>query len=79
VRINATLRRFHATIVAAEKQEVLHILDFAFVGLGIQNAKPMRLIILSFVACLALQYFFPHYLINGTSFGKKLLNMKCVF
>jgi hypothetical protein len=22
---------------------------------------------------------FPHYLINGTTFGKKLLNIKCVF
>jgi len=22
---------------------------------------------------------FPHYLINGTIFGKKLLNTKCVF
>jgi hypothetical protein len=26
-----------------------------------------------------LYYIFPHYLINGTIFGKKLLNIKCVF
>jgi len=29
------------------------------------------------VACLALPYF-PHYLIKATTFGKKLLNIKCV-
>jgi len=34
--------------------------------------------ILSFVVCLALNYF-PHYLIAGTIFEKKLLNVKCVF
>jgi hypothetical protein len=37
--------------------------------------------ILSSVACLDLQYFFPHYLINGKIFEKKkekLLNTKCV-
>jgi len=32
--------------------------ECAFVTLGIHHAKPMRRIILSFVACLALQYFF---------------------
>jgi hypothetical protein len=26
-----------------------------------------------------LYYIFPHYLINGTIFGKKLLSVKCVF
>jgi hypothetical protein len=26
-----------------------------------------------------LYHIFPHYLINGTIFGKKLLNIKCVF
>jgi hypothetical protein len=36
-------------------------------------------VILSSVACLALQYFFLHYLINGMIFLKKLLNTKFVF
>ena len=34
-------------------------------------------IILSSLACLAVPYF-PHYLIKGTIFGKKLLHIKCV-
>jgi len=33
---------------------------------------------MSFVACPVLQYF-PHYLIHGTIFRKKLPNIKCVF
>jgi hypothetical protein len=43
-----------------------------------QHAKRMRRIILSSVACPAV-HIFPHYPINCTIFGKKLLNMKCVF
>jgi hypothetical protein len=39
------------------------------VALAIQQEMRMPYIILSFVACPALQYFFPHYLINGTTFG----------
>jgi len=34
---------------------------------------------MSSMACPAVQYFFPHYLINGTIFDRNLLNMKCVF
>jgi hypothetical protein len=37
-----------------------------------------RRIMLSSAACPALA-FFPHYYINGTIFGKTLLNIKCVF
>jgi hypothetical protein len=48
------------------------------VALIIQHAKSMRRIILLSVACLVLP-FFPHYLINGTIFGRKLWNTKCVF
>jgi len=42
-----------------------------FVALGIQYAMRMRRIILSSVACPALQYFFPHYLTKGKISGKK--------
>jgi hypothetical protein len=51
------------------------------VALVIVYGKRMRRVILSRVACLALQYIFflPNYLINGTIFEKKiLLNIKCV-
>jgi len=35
---------------------------------------------LSTVACPAVQYFFPHYLINGTIFEKKkIIELKSVF
>jgi len=46
----------------------------------IQHAMRTRRIILLSVTCLALPYFFSHYLINGMIFGgKKLSNVKCVF
>jgi hypothetical protein len=48
------MRDVRATIVAVEKQELLHILS-VFVDLGIQH--PMRIAILSSVTCPALQYF----------------------
>jgi len=42
------------------------------VALVIQHAAPMRRIVLSSVACLVLQNFFPpHYLIKGTILFKK--------
>ena len=48
------------------------------VVLVIQHATRMRRIILSSVACLALPNF-SMYLTKGTIFGKKLMNIKCVF
>ena len=64
-----TQRRVRVTIVAVEKQEVLHIRSVS-VALVIQHAKGMRRIISS-VACLSVRIFFLHYLINGTTSGKK--------
>ena len=52
------------SIVAVEKQQVLHIVRLC-VALVIQHATRMRSIILSSVVCLAIPYF---YLINGTIF-----------
>jgi hypothetical protein len=48
------------------------------VAFFIQHAKRMRCIILTSMTCLVL-HIFPHYLINGTIFVKKLLNIKCGF
>jgi hypothetical protein len=72
---NVTMRRFLSTIVAVEKQELLHNLC-VFVALGTQQA--MRRAILSLWSA-PLYNIFPHYLINGTIYGKTLLNIKCVF
>ena len=40
-------------------------------ALGNRHARRMRLIVLLRVACLAIPYFFPHYLTNGKIFGNK--------
>jgi hypothetical protein len=50
-----------------------------FVALGIQHAMRMGRIILSSVACLALQYFSTLSHKSYDLRGKKLLNVKCVF
>jgi hypothetical protein len=53
--------------------------DGVFVALVIQHAVRVRRIILSSMACLAVQYF-PHYLVNCTIFDqKKLSSIKRVF
>jgi hypothetical protein len=79
------IRRFRLTIVAVEKQELLNILSVCLYPClsyhGKQIASFPRPKVLSSVAFLALIYvrIFPHYLINSTIFGRKLLNIKCVF
>jgi hypothetical protein len=49
-----------------------------FVALIIQHVKRMRRIVCH-LWLVQLYHIFPHYLINGTIFGKTLLNVKCVF
>jgi hypothetical protein len=53
---NVTLRRVRVTIVAVEKQQVLHVLRVS-VASDIHHAKHMRRIVLPRVVCPTLQYF----------------------
>jgi len=51
--------------------------ECVFTALGNQHAMCMRPTV---IRCLPRStVFYPHYLINGTTFGKKVLNTKCVF
>jgi hypothetical protein len=76
VLTNVTFRRIRVTIVAVEKQKVLHILCVS-VALVIQHAPYY---IAYYLWPVWLYHIFPHYLTNGTIFGtKKLLDIKCVF
>ena len=87
---NVTLGRVHETIV--EEKEVLHIScvrvcvrvgECLRVGVGAparvsllsQHATRMRHI----VSGLSGSTFFAHYLMNGTIFGEKLLNLNVCF
>ena len=69
--------RVSATIVAVEKQQVIHILSVS-IACGIQHAGHMHPIILSCMACPALKYFsiLSH---KRHDFREKLLNIRCVF
>jgi hypothetical protein len=67
---NVTLKRVRVTIVAVENQEVC-----VFVALVMQHAKRMR----HHLRSTLVYSIFPHYLIKGTIFGKKVIEHKmCV-
>jgi hypothetical protein len=71
------LRRVHASTVAVEKQLILHNLSVCICSFRYpaRNAHAPY----CHLWPAALYRNFPHYLINGTIFGKrKLLNTKCV-
>ena len=51
--------------------------EYVFIAFRIQHA--MRMPPLCHLCPLRLYNIFPHYLTNGTIFGKRLLNIKCVF
>jgi hypothetical protein len=74
---NATLRRVRATIVTAEKR-VLHNLCVCVCVCSLRypacNAHAPH----CHLWHVRLYNILPHYLKNGTVFGKKLLNIKCV-
>jgi len=76
----AKLRGVRATIVAVEKQQMLHIVCVCVcvcVAVEIQHTISMQ----TYCHMWPVQDYniFPHYLIKGTTLGKKFLNIKCVF
>ena len=73
VRMKVTMRHAQITIVTVEKQ----YLRCVSVALVIYQAKCMCRIVKPHAACPALPHV-SHYLINGTIFGRKLLNIQCV-
>jgi hypothetical protein len=74
----ATSTRVRVTIVAVEKQQVLHNLSVC-----LQPYLPIIQCVCAVIYChtcpVRLYNIFPYYLINGTIIGKKsLLNTRCV-
>ena len=57
VYYNVTLRRVRLTIVAAEKAIIIEYSQRVSLALVIRHAKRMLRVVLSIVACLALQNF----------------------
>jgi hypothetical protein len=66
------MKRVRLTVVAIEKQEVLHILCVCRLSCPARNAYAPYNIFVYDLSALA-------YLMNGTVLGKKLLQVKCVF
>jgi hypothetical protein len=72
------LRNVRLSIFVVESNKYCIFWVCLFVALVMQHINRMRRIILpSVTVCLC--NIFPHYLIKGTIFGKKLLNVKCLF
>jgi hypothetical protein len=75
---NVISRRIRATFVAVESQQLLYILTMCSLSYpACKTHAPYHLTICGLAKC-TVQYF-PHHLINSTTFGKTLLNIKCVF
>jgi hypothetical protein len=69
-----TRRRVHITIFAVEKQKLLHILNaclYSCVSYPARKSHLFSFVLYYHLWPVWLYHFFPHYLINGTIFGKE--------
>jgi hypothetical protein len=78
---NVKLRRIRVTIIAEEKQYVvLHILSVCLYSYPRYATCKLHVPYYTVICGLhGSTLFFPQYFINHMIFGKKLLNIKCVF
>jgi hypothetical protein len=83
---NITLRHIHVTTVATEKQEILHIIMsvclyscLSYLACKLQLFHIVLFASYGLFGSTVIYHNFPHRLINGTTFGKKLLNIIHVF
>jgi hypothetical protein len=68
--INVIMRSVRENYSGRSPEITITYSECESVALVIQHAKRMRHIILSYVACLALQYFCPRYFTDGKNVGK---------
>ena len=73
-----TLRCLRVTIVETENQLVLQIPSVCLLPY-LYNMQCACAVLHCRLCPVRLYQIFPHYLINGTIFGRELLNTKCVF
>ena len=72
-----TLKRVRITIIPVDNPVTYS--ECVSVALVKPHARRIRRIILSSVVSVCPYCIFPQYLTNGTIFGERLLNIKCVF
>jgi hypothetical protein len=67
---NVTFSGVRVTIVAMEKQQILHILSVCLY-LWLTSMQSSRATLYCHLWPVRIYYIFTHYLLNGTIFGKK--------
>jgi len=78
VRINVTLRRVHATIVAVEKLISITYPEFVFVALVIQHAMRLRHIVMWSAQLYNIFFTLSHKPHDFRKKKRKLLDIRCV-
>ena len=78
VRVNLKLKSIRITIIAVEGQYVLHILSVCLEPC-FSSRENVCVILYCHVWSVWLYYIFPHYLKNGTIFGKKYRTLSVNF